>query len=122
MSQTAELERALASTRSVMANVTPAQLDDPTPCASWKVRDLINHTIGAAEGFATLAAGGTPNYETETDYASGDFHASYAEQTARVVELFGADGAMERMMEMPFGTMPGSAVVGLVMTDAFTHG
>jgi uncharacterized protein (TIGR03086 family) len=122
MSQTAELQRAFDSTGAVLGAVDPSQLDDATPCASWKVRDLINHTIGAAEGFANIASDTPLNTGAETDYASGDFKAAYAEQSARVMAAFSADGAMEKMMEMPFGTMPGAAVAGMVMTDAFTHG
>ena len=122
MSQTADLERAFASTAGVLAGVEPGQLDDPTPCASWKIRDLINHTIGAAEGFATVASGGELNTGPETDYASGDYKAAFAEQSARAVAAFGADGAMEKMLTLPFGTLPGAAVVGMATTDSFTHG
>ena len=39
--------RAVRSSRPVLAAVRPEQLDDSTPCASWKVRDLINHMVQA---------------------------------------------------------------------------
>ena len=45
------VEEAIASTRSILGNVTADQLDDPTPCASWKVRDVINHVVGAQHYF-----------------------------------------------------------------------
>lgn len=122
MSQTDELSRAFASTGAVLATVDASQLDQPTTCASWKVRDLINHTIGAVEGFAKVAGGGALVGGEETDYASGDFNASFAELSAAAVTAFGADGAMETMMTLPFGTMPGAAVVNLATTDAFAHG
>jgi len=32
----------------VLARVTPEQHDLPTPCASWDVRQLLEHVIGAA--------------------------------------------------------------------------
>jgi uncharacterized protein (TIGR03086 family) len=38
------------------------------------------------------------------------------------VAAFEADGAMERMMKLPFGEMPGSAFVNIATGDAFTHG
>ena len=40
-------ERAFTSTRGIIANITPDQHDLPTPCASWKVRDILNHVVGA---------------------------------------------------------------------------
>jgi hypothetical protein len=40
---TENLWRAFASTRNVLSNVKADQLDDPMPCKSWKVHDLINH-------------------------------------------------------------------------------
>src|SRR5437868_5369319 len=30
----------------VLANVKSDQLDDPTPCPDWTVRDLLGHVIG----------------------------------------------------------------------------
>ena len=43
---TQPLEQAIAATRQVLAEVTADQLDDPTPCSSWSVRELINHIVG----------------------------------------------------------------------------
>jgi hypothetical protein len=42
------LSQAFASTSAVLAEVRPGQLELPTPCASWQVRDLIDHFIGTA--------------------------------------------------------------------------
>jgi hypothetical protein len=45
---TTALPTALTSTRAVLANVRRDQYDDPTPCASWTVRDLVHHIVGGA--------------------------------------------------------------------------
>ena len=42
---TEQLQTAIASTRAILAATTAEQLDQPTPCSSWKVRDIINHVI-----------------------------------------------------------------------------
>lgn len=52
------LERAYESTGKVLANVTPEQMDTQSPCASWNVRDLINHIVGGTFFFATIAEHG----------------------------------------------------------------
>ena len=42
------LEQAMGVAKGVLASVKPDQLDDPTPCKSWKVRDVINHIVGGS--------------------------------------------------------------------------
>ncbi len=112
---------AIAATRSVLAAVTPEQLGNDTPCASWKVTDLINHVIGA-QHFFLAGLQGTPPTGAGADYASGDYLAAYDEITTQSLEAFSADGVMQQMVAMPFGQMPGAAVVGLAATDTFQHG
>ena len=118
---TQPLETAIASTRSVLANVSGDQLSAPTPCASWDVSGLINHIVG---GTAFFAAGvrGEPPAADETDFAAGDFVAAYDEASAGLIAAFQADGALEKMLTLPFGQMPGAAFMGLATTDTFTHG
>ena len=118
------LEKAFASTAAVLANVKADQLDDPTPCASWKVRDLLNHVVGGTYFFATIAETGQPpgGDSAPTDFATGDFNAAYGEGAKRAVAAFKADGAMEKQMTLPFGQMPGAMFVNIAATDAFAHG
>ena len=118
---TQPLEAAIKSTRSVLASVTPDQLGIPTPCASWSVTDLINHVIGAQYFFASGATGEPPT-EAGPDFASGDFVRSFDEASAICLAAFSSEGVMQKMLTLPFGQMPGAAVVGLAATDTFTHG
>jgi len=116
------LERAFASTRSVLSNVKTDQLDDPTPCASWKVRDLVNHVVGGTHWFAgTVNAGVAPEGELP-DFATQDFVAAFDEGAASAVAAFSAPGALEKNLKLPFGEFPGAAFLGLASTDTFTHG
>lgn len=117
---TAPFEQAIASTRSVLANVSSDDLDKPTPCASWKVSDLVNHIVGGQHFFAAGIQGSPP--PGETDYASGDFLSAYDDAAKKAVDAFSADGVLEQMHKLPFGEMPGSAFLGLATTDTFQHG
>ncbi len=118
------LEQAFASTARVLANVTGDQLDEQTPCASWKVRDLVNHVVGGAGFFAVIAeTGQPPTMEgAPPDFSAGDFAATFDEAVKRAVAAFRAEGAMEKPMTLPFGQLPGSVFVNIAATDAFTHG
>src|SRR4029077_16644711 len=96
------------------------QLDDPTPCASWKVRDLINHLVGGSYFFAA-STNGEPSGDDAPDVASGDFRAAYDDGSAQAIAAFGAPGALERTVTVPFGQFPGAAWMALASTDTLPH-
>jgi uncharacterized protein (TIGR03086 family) len=120
---TADLEQAVKSTAAVLAKVTPDQLDASTPCASWKVRDVINHVVGWTHNFGRVASGDEADMSLlEQDYASDDFNASFATGSAKLIGAFQAEGALERPMSLMGGEMPGAFIMGIATTDIFTHG
>ena len=104
-----------------MAQVQADQLQAQTPCQSWNVSQLINHVIGAQQFFAAGLKGEAPSAE-EVDWAAGDYMAAFDQAAAECLECFQAEGALEAVVQMPFGEMPGAAVMGLAMTDTFQHG
>ena len=116
------LQQAMATTRAVLANVTPDQYDAATPCESWDVRALVNHIVGGSHWFAASVNDGKAPAPAETDFTQGDVMASYDEGISALIAAFGAPGALEKMIELPFGTFPGAAFMGLASTDQFTHG
>jgi len=118
---TEALEQAIRSTRAVLAGVAKDQLGSDTPCAKWKVSDLINHIVGGQHFFATGVSGEPPAAD-ETDFSAGDFVSAFDTASQRCLAAFGTEGAMERMLTLPFGRMPGAAFAGLAATDTFTHG
>src|SRR5207247_6820407 len=98
---TENLSRAFASTRGVLSNVKADQFDDPTPCTSWAVRDLINHIVGGTYYFAATTETGEFAPPTEKDWSAGDILGSFDEGVARAVAAFGADGAQEKTITLP---------------------
>jgi uncharacterized protein (TIGR03086 family) len=119
---TENLERAFASTRSVLARVTPDQLSNPTPCQSWQVRDLINHFVGVSYWFGDTVNTGVAPQLQDIDYTGGDMVATYDTGIEQAVTAFAAPGALDKIVELPFGKLPGSVYIGIATTDAFTHG
>ena len=118
-----ELEKAFATTGAVLSGVTREQLDGPTPCASWKVRELVNHIVGGTMFFASVAGTGKPPEGESPDFSAGDdYVAVFNKGAAQAVEAFSAEGAMDRIMHMPFGDIPGSAFINIAAVDTFTHG
>jgi uncharacterized protein (TIGR03086 family) len=120
-----DLEKALASTGAVLAGVTAAQLDESTPCCSWTVRALVNHIVGAARYATAMAATGNPPAAAEDppDFAAADDRVAVFNQSAtEAVEAFSAEGALDRIMHLPFGDLPGSVFINIAAIDAFAHG
>ncbi|MFD9959067.1 maleylpyruvate isomerase N-terminal domain-containing protein [Amycolatopsis sp. NPDC058986] len=62
---TRELDRrSLALLDKLVATMTPADLDLPTPCAGWTLADLLRHQVGENNGFAIAARhGSAPSWE-----------------------------------------------------------
>lgn len=115
-------EHAVSVAKGVLANVNPDQLDDPTPCASWKVRDVINHLVGGSYFFAAATNGEAAGDGSDVpDFASGDYRAAYEDGSTQAIAAFAAPGALERIVKVPFGEFPGVAWMGLATTDTFTH-
>jgi len=118
--RTDALGRAFASTRAVLAEVQPGQLEARTPCASWDVRALINHFVGTARWAAVTISGGVQ--VADEDYTAGDFVARYDESIQAALAAFGAEGALDAAVTLPFGEFSGAAFMSLAATDQFTHG
>jgi len=51
------LDRSLAYTRVMLADVRPDTLDRPTPCTGWTLGDLLAHMEDALDAFTEAAAG-----------------------------------------------------------------
>jgi uncharacterized protein (TIGR03086 family) len=111
------LDRAFASTSSILAKVQSDQLALPTPCASWDVRALIGHVTGSARWAAATISGGEPD---PVD-AGGDFVAGYEESIGAALTAFGAAGALDRTVGLPFAAT-GAALMTLCAREQFTHG
>ena len=116
------LRRAFDSTAGVLANVKTDQMDDPTPCQSWKVRDLVNHIVGGTTFFAVAAETGQAPDGGGDDHTTGDFKAEFDAGAARAVAAFAAEGTMDKILKLPFGEIPGSIFVFIAASDTFTHG
>ena len=114
------LDQALQSTLAILTKVGSADLDAPTPCASWDVRALVNHFIGTARWWAALVGG--QDAAADADYAAGDAVAAYEESSRLAVAAFAAEGALDKTVRLPFGEFPGAVLRDLAAMEHFVHG
>ena len=117
MELTAALDKCFAHTHGVLLGVRPEHLTDPTPCAKWTVKDLLEHMIGVVAGLGAAAAG-TPG---------GPFHlgadpaAQFREAADSALAAWNAPDVMERIIEAGPGPMPGAVLAGVNLLDTTTH-
>jgi uncharacterized protein (TIGR03086 family) len=116
------LEQAFATTRSVLANVKADQMNNDTPCASWKVKDVVNHIVAGSQWFGkSMDAGESQEDGLDADFSSQDYLKLFDEGVKNSIAAFGKDGAMEKKVKLPFGEFPGIGFLSLATTDTFTH-
>jgi uncharacterized protein (TIGR03086 family) len=116
-----QLASSFDSSRAVLVNVDSDQMANATPCQLWNVADLINHMVSAPRYGASALATGSGVVD-EQDYTSGDYVGAYDESKARTLAAFGAPGALEKMVAMPFGELPAQVLLDIIGGDQFLHG
>ncbi|MEO6503027.1 MAG: TIGR03086 family metal-binding protein [Jatrophihabitantaceae bacterium] len=119
--------RAMDVTAGIVSHLTPEQLDAPTPCEGWLVRDLLAHIIGQYHGFALAASGEPASVEAfrPRPVTAADLGSSYQQAAALVTEAFAADGVLDRKFHLPEirdgGAFPATAAIGFHLVDEVAH-
>jgi uncharacterized protein (TIGR03086 family) len=98
------------------------QLDNPTPCDKWAVRDLLGHFAGGLTSCATAFREGTPVDTSPRPDLLGD---EPGPAFAAVVDDFDAairaQDAMEKMIDLPFGGIPAPVFLRFLAFDLTVH-
>jgi uncharacterized protein (TIGR03086 family) len=101
----------------VVAGITPDQLDNPTPCAEFTVRGVLEHMIGGATAFAA-AYRGAKSAEPDLRDPLGSFGPALGDLVAAIC----VPGALDRTVQAPFGEVPGDTFARFVALDGLVHG
>ncbi|MEY2397473.1 MAG: hypothetical protein QOJ00_647 [Actinomycetota bacterium] len=116
---TAPYERAAANFRQVLANISKDDLDTQSPCQSWKVQDVITHLVEGGDFFVTSVGGEASGAGARA--VADDHEAAFNATSERILNAFNQPGALDKEVDLPFGRMPASVLVGIATTDTFTH-
>ncbi len=109
------LARALDQVGALVDGTDAADLDRPTPCDDWDVRTLLGHLVAVPRRVAHVGDGGSPfDVPSMVDLPDGEHAAALKAARAEVDRAWGLDGrsdaVLDRMLTVPWGTMPGRAV------------
>ena len=117
----AEMVRAcaevLAEVAALVEVVRPEQFHDPTPCAGWDVRTLLNHLVYENLMWTSLA-NGVPRADFDADHLGDDHVAAFRAAAGQTLAAFRQPGMTER----EYGPAPGWRLVEQVVIEMVVHG
>lgn len=113
---------AIAFTGSRLSGLMAEDLDRPSPCAGWTVRNILAHLVGGNRRFAQALRGQTPDWagrdEEPVSSPRDEFDDSAALMFAAVDEI----DDPKRPVLLPAGEPPASFAVAVHATDMLIHG
>jgi uncharacterized protein (TIGR03086 family) len=125
MDLTAAIQDAGVEFGRLVDGTRPDQLDNPTPCANFTVRDLINHVASGATMFAiAFDRGSVPDDELGPlfgDVLGDDYKGAYAAALNQAAAAFTRPGALEGNVTLPFGEFSREDALGLAVFDVMVH-
>ncbi|MEU3571230.1 TIGR03086 family metal-binding protein [Kitasatospora sp. NPDC036755] len=114
---------ALDQLEKLIATVTPADLDRPTPCPEFTLRQLLNHVVGGIHRFAYMGEGGRAEdcVAAVEDPSEEGWPAALGRARARVAAAWADDAKLGRPTFAPWGEVPGAVAVGGYLMELVTH-
>jgi uncharacterized protein (TIGR03086 family) len=120
----AMFRRAVAEFDARVGQVGDQQWQGPTPDEDWTVRDLVNHVVGEDLWVPALLAGSTiaeVGNSFDGDVLGVEPGAAWAAACAEAVRAVEQDGAMDRIVHLSFGDVPGSEYTMQLFADHLIH-
>src|SRR6478672_11735211 len=120
------MQKVLDRAGTVLDGVEPSQLGNATPCTDWTVRDVINHVVGGAAMFAECVEQGSVKDDRLGQLMGGDnlgddYKGAFHKASDRARAAFSSEGALEKMVKLPFGEMPAEVALNIAVMDVMTH-
>ena len=117
--------KALDSTRKFFAGMGDVNMNAPTPCSEWNVRDLLQHILYGTIWIEDIFDGKTVEEvgsKYDGDLIGDNPLAAYDDAVARAKRATAKPGAMEQVCHLRRGDVSGADYLTSMFTDAFIHG
>ncbi|MEU8161407.1 TIGR03086 family metal-binding protein [Micromonospora parva] len=119
--QTSDLLAAAApATIGVVRGISDDQLDLPTPCQDYLVRDLLNHLFQVVINFQDLAEKRQVEWAEKPDHLADGWRDRFEVETGRLIAAWSKPSTLEGVS--PGMGMPQSVVGGMALLDLIVHG
>lgn len=107
----------------LLAGVRPEQLTRPTPCTDFDVDALERHLFGVVGRLTAMGAGHPAESVPPTIVVlPDDVEGSYRARVVEAQRAWTDPVALGRLVEAPFGRVPGAVVLGVYLAENLTHG
>jgi uncharacterized protein (TIGR03086 family) len=130
------LEHGHAWTADRLARVEPGDLDIPTPCEGWQLRQLLDHMLTSLERLAAAAAEGGDRGESGDRADGGDGpgeaaidrlgddcgRAAFAAVRRRALAVWHEPDVMGRTCALPIGVVPAAVAAHITLVEVVVHG
>lgn len=119
--QTSDLLAAAAPrTVDVVRGIADDQLDLPTPCHDYVVRDLLNHLFEVVANFRDLAVKQPVEWAEKPDHLDDGWRDRFEAETGRLVAAWSDPSTLEGVSR-GMG-MPQTVIGGMALLDLTVHG
>ncbi len=114
--------KAVGLTTTVVGNVRPEQLGDPTPCTEYDVRDLLGHLVTVLRRVAALGRGDDPFGLPRTVVVADDgWLEAWVDAAHDVQSAWTDDAVLTKWMRLPWFEGPGAQTLMSYLNEVTVH-
>ena len=110
-----------AAVGDLIAGVASDQIQAPTPCPDFRVKELLEHLVLAMRRVAALGRG-EEFYSVNEEPVDAGWHAQYQEAAHAVMEVWQDATKLGDTFSVPWGDLPGAAILGAYTGELAVHG
>lgn len=116
------MARAVQAARAVVGHVNASNADRPTPCGEWTVHQVAQHLVAVFDRAAACPTDADLNaMPILTEVAVGDLEAATMNSVQQLHANWTDDATLSMMIDVPWGTFPGAAVIGAYASETLVH-
>ncbi|HEY4609782.1 MAG TPA: TIGR03086 family metal-binding protein [Ilumatobacteraceae bacterium] len=116
--------KAVAIAEPVIAGVRLEQLDLPSPCVEYSVKELLDHLVFVLHRVAALGRGDdafSPKSMADAPNDRDDWTKEWRTAAAEMRSAWADDGVLDKVMVLPWATMTGAEVLSMYVSEITTH-
>jgi uncharacterized protein (TIGR03086 family) len=107
----------------LLAGLAPSELDGRTPCTEYDVRALAGHLLSVLRRITHVAGGGNAlDVPQVTRLPDAEVGGTAKTDRDRLAQVWSDDAVLDRVMVLPFGTLPGRAAALAYAQELTVHG
>ncbi len=117
------LSLCLETTATVLDGVAAEQWSQQSTCDDWTVHQLVEHLVGGCALAAAVLAGQDTKARPEyADLPDNELASALRGASAAITKAVDSPGALEQIVRVGFGPVPGAAAARLCLVEAIVHG